>query len=160
IRADDIARAVGIARDSPERISAGILHQLREAADTGGNCYLPATSLATSASTLLSVPAADVAHMLDTMVIDGRLIADDPPHPGAPRRQRTVWLPVLHRPETAVPRRLRDLLDTSHDYLPDFANTDWDATFAQLTTQIGVTLAPEQQAAVRLALTNHLAILT
>jgi len=39
--ADTIAAAVGIARDSPERIKAGLAYTLSEAADEG-HCYLPA----------------------------------------------------------------------------------------------------------------------
>ena len=39
--ADTIAAAVGIARDSPERIKAGPAYTLSEAADEG-HCYLPA----------------------------------------------------------------------------------------------------------------------
>ncbi len=42
--ADTIAASVGIARDSPERIKAGLVHTLSQAAD-GGHCYLPESEL-------------------------------------------------------------------------------------------------------------------
>src|SRR6201989_1191937 len=54
--ADTIARSVGIAPDSPERIKAGLAYTLSEAADDG-HCYLPAPNLVTGAATILDVPA-------------------------------------------------------------------------------------------------------
>src|SRR6204780_17440 len=52
--ADTIARAVGIAHDSPERIKAGLQHTLSEAADDG-HCFLPAPNLLTDAAKILDV---------------------------------------------------------------------------------------------------------
>jgi exodeoxyribonuclease V alpha subunit len=46
--ADTIAQAVGIPRDSPERVKAGLLYTLSEAADAG-HCFLPVPNLVTAA---------------------------------------------------------------------------------------------------------------
>ncbi len=54
--ADTIAASVGIAKDSPERIKAGLAYTLSEAADDG-HCYLPEPSLVTDAAKILEVPA-------------------------------------------------------------------------------------------------------
>jgi exodeoxyribonuclease V alpha subunit len=54
--ADTIAAAVGIARDSPERIKAGLTYTLSEAADDG-HCYLPEPNLIADAAKILEVPA-------------------------------------------------------------------------------------------------------
>ena len=159
-RADEIAKAVGIAHDSLERISAGLLHQLGEAATAGGDCYLPAAALTTRASGLLGVPTPDVAATLEVMIKDGLVVAEELSEHDPRGQVRTVWLPVLHRTEAAVARRLKELLDTGNDRLRYFAEADWNSTFAQLTARIGITLAAKQRDAVRLALTSRIAILT
>ena len=48
--ADAIAASVGIARDSPERIKAGLAYTLSEAADDDGHCYLPEPALVAQAA--------------------------------------------------------------------------------------------------------------
>src|SRR6476661_2686112 len=64
--ADTIARSVGIAPDSPERIKAGLAYTLSEAADDG-HCYLPAPNLITDAAKILDVPAELVTPCLDEL---------------------------------------------------------------------------------------------
>jgi exodeoxyribonuclease V alpha subunit len=64
--ADTIAAAVGIARDSPERIKAGLACTLSEAADDG-HCYLPAPNLIADAAKILEVPAGLIAPCLDEL---------------------------------------------------------------------------------------------
>src|SRR5215217_2857573 len=50
--ADTIAQAVGIARDAPERLQAGVLHALGQSADDG-HTLLPEAELVTQAAALL-----------------------------------------------------------------------------------------------------------
>src|SRR6516162_8100286 len=64
--ADTIAAAVGIARDSPERIKAGLAYTLSEAADDG-HCYLPAPNLIADAAKILDVPSELIAPCLDEL---------------------------------------------------------------------------------------------
>ena len=59
-------RAVGIARDSPERIKAGLAYTLSEAADDG-HCYLPEPNLVADAAKILDVPAELIAPCLDEL---------------------------------------------------------------------------------------------
>jgi hypothetical protein len=64
--ADTIAAAVGIARDSPERIKAGLAYTLSEAADDG-HCYLPAPNLIADAAKILDVPSELITPGLDEL---------------------------------------------------------------------------------------------
>ena len=64
--ADTIAMTVGIARDSPERIKAGLAYTLSEAADDG-HCYLPAPNLIADAAKILDVPAELIGPCLDEL---------------------------------------------------------------------------------------------
>ena len=76
--ADTIAAAVGIARDSPERIKAGLAYTLSEAADEG-HCYLPAPNLLADAAKILEVPAELTAPCLDELAATEGVIREDVP---------------------------------------------------------------------------------
>src|SRR5690348_12854395 len=67
--ADTIAQAVGIPRDSPERVKAGLLYTLSEAADAG-HCFLPQPNLVGDAVKILDVSPSLVAQCLETLIAD------------------------------------------------------------------------------------------
>ena len=88
--ADTIAAAVGIARDSPERIKAGLAYTLSEAADDG-HCYLPAPNLIADAAKILDVPAELITPCLDELaaaegVVREAVPAQAPGRTAGPRR--------------------------------------------------------------------------
>jgi exodeoxyribonuclease V alpha subunit len=66
----------------------------------------------------------------------------------------------FHRAEVALAGGLLRLLDASVDRPPWFQTVDWTVALDWLRQRTGVTLAPEQAAAVRLALTERVAVLT
>src|SRR6516162_10860419 len=76
--ADTIAAAVGIARDSPERIKAGLAYTLSEAADEG-HCYLPAPNLIADAAKILEVPAEMIAPCLEELAAAEGVIRESVP---------------------------------------------------------------------------------
>jgi exodeoxyribonuclease V alpha subunit len=94
--ADTIAAAVGIARDSPERIKAGLAYTLSEAADEG-HCYLPAPNLMTDAAKILEVPAELITPCLDELATTERVIRESVPRPTGPRPHRR-FPPLTCRP--------------------------------------------------------------
>jgi exodeoxyribonuclease V alpha subunit len=73
---------------------------------------------------------------------------------------RAIWLVPFHRAELALAGGLLGLLDASVDRLASFQRVDWTVALDWLGQRTGVTLAPEQEAAVRLALTERVAVLT
>jgi AAA domain len=75
-------------------------------------------------------------------------------------RDRVIWLVPFHRAELALAGGLLRLLDASVDRLASFQTVDWTVALDWLRQRTGVTLAPEQEAAVRLALTERVAVLT
>jgi exodeoxyribonuclease V alpha subunit len=83
-------RRHGIARDSPERIKAGLAYTLSEAADDG-HCYLPAPNLIGDAAKILDVPAELISPCLEELTVAEGWSA---------RRSG------LRRPSRAGPRRL------------------------------------------------------
>ncbi|MFC4909997.1 ATP-dependent RecD-like DNA helicase [Actinomadura gamaensis] len=151
--ADTIAQAVGIARDSPERIKAGLQYTLSEAADQG-HCYLPEPNLVTAAEKILEVPRDLIGLALDELAADEGVIRErvnDVP---------AVYLVPFHRAERSLARGLRTLLNVPKDRLSAFADVDWTKALAWLRARTGTELAPEQEQAVRLALTEKVAVLT
>src|ERR1700742_1330812 len=80
--ADTIAASVGIARDSPERIKAGLAYTLSEAADDG-HCYLPEPRLVTDAAKILAVPANLIAPLVPDLAAEELAVRDEVPVAGA-----------------------------------------------------------------------------
>ena len=158
--ADTIAQSVGIARDSPERIKAGLAYTLSEAADDG-HCYLPAPNLIGDAAKILDVPAPLIGPCLDELAAaEGVVHETVPAHAGAAPQVPAVYLPPFYHAERSVAHALLRLHAARADRLAAFAAVDWDKALAWLAGRTGAQLAPEQAEAVRLALTSRVAVLT
>lgn len=155
--ADTIAQAVGIPHDSPERVKAGLRHTLSQAADDG-HCYLPAPNLVADAVKILDVPADLVTTCLDELVADEGVIRE--PVPAGDNTVPAVYLLPFHRAEVSLATGLLTLLRTGHDRLKTFTDVDWERAESWLRQRTGADLAPEQRQAVRLALTEKVAVLT
>jgi exodeoxyribonuclease V alpha subunit len=163
--ADTIAAAVGIARDSPERIKAGLAYTLSEAADDG-HCYLPAPNLTADAAKILEVPNELIVPCLDELaaaegVVREAVPASEPStSAGAAPQVPAVYLPPFFHAERSVAQALLRLLAARADRLTAFTSVDWDKALGWLRGRTGSELAPEQADAVRLALTSRVAVLT
>jgi exodeoxyribonuclease V alpha subunit len=158
--ADTIAMSVGIARDSPERIKAGLAYTLSEAADDG-HCYLPVPNLITDAAKILEVPAEMIAPCLDELAaVEGVVREDLPPAAEDSPPVPAVYLPPFYQAERSVAAALLRLLSAREDRLAGFASVDWDKALGWLRKRTGAALAPEQEEAVKLALTSRVAVLT
>ena len=71
-----------------------------------------------------------------------------------------VYLVPFHRAETALAAALLRLSATPADRMPAFGTVDWGKALAWLRARTGAELAAEQEQAVRLALTQRVAVLT
>ncbi|MEH1015061.1 ATP-dependent RecD-like DNA helicase [Micromonospora sp. CPCC 206060] len=158
--ADTIAQAVGIPHDSPQRVRAGIQYTLSEAAD-GGHCYLPEPNLLTDAATILGVPAELVRDCLTGLAAEEGVVREAVPNPTSEGGTiPAVYLVPFHRAEQSLAGGLLRLSRTSADRMPAFADVDWARALAWLRARTGAELADEQEQAVRLALTEKVAVLT
>ncbi|HZA84042.1 MAG TPA: ATP-dependent RecD-like DNA helicase, partial [Actinomycetes bacterium] len=163
--ADQLARSLGIPHDSPQRVKAGLQFALSQATEDG-HCYLPEPELVSKATKLLEVEEELTRQCLEELVQEEGVVAE--PLPNAPQapidqqapRDRAIWLVPFHRAEVALAGGLLRLLQAPIDRLASFRAVDWPAALDWLRQRTGVTLAPEQQAAVRLALTERVAVLT
>jgi exodeoxyribonuclease V alpha subunit len=154
--ADTIARAVGIPHDSPQRVKAGLQFTLSEATGNG-HCFLPEQELIAQAIKILQVDAGLVIECLAELADEEGVVAEDIPGGDG---EKAIYLVPFHRAEIALSNQLRTLLHTGADRMPAFAGVDWDRALAWLRRGTGAELAPEQEAAVKLALTEKVAVLT
>jgi exodeoxyribonuclease V alpha subunit len=161
--ADQLARSLGIPHDSPQRVKAGLQFALSQATDDG-NCYLPEAELVAKATGLLDVESGLAGRCLEELVAEEGVVAEPLPtavSPDAPTGgARAIWLVPFHRAESALASGLLRLLDAPVDRLPWSQAVDWTVVLNWLDRAMGVILAPEQAAAVRLALTQRVAVLT
>lgn len=158
--ADRIAQALGLPADHPSRIEAGIVFALNEMTNEG-HVYVPREMLAQKAIELLVVPQELITPALERLTEDERIrpeliplnekkaqggkVSEAQAMYGTP----VIYLTPLYFGEKGVAERLR--------------------TLAGATSQVGTinhslfpveNLSAEQQAAVNMALTHPLSILT
>lgn len=159
LTADRIAQAVGIPHDSPERVKAGLQYALSQSTDQG-HCYLPEEKLIADAVKLLQVDTGLVIDCLAELAADEEgVVRERVPGPdGQP--VTAVYLIPFHRAELSLAGRLTRLLRAEDDRLAAFRTVEWDKALAWLADRTGAELAPEQEQAVRLALSSKVAVLT
>ncbi|MFI1102593.1 ATP-dependent RecD-like DNA helicase [Streptomyces melanogenes] len=160
LTADRIAQAVGIPHDSPERVKAGLQYALSQSTDQG-HCFLPEEQLIADSVKLLQVDTGLVIDCLGELVAEEGVVREPVPGPqGGAERVTAVYLVPFHRAELSLAAQVVRLLRTGEDRMPGFQDVDWDRALSWLATRTGAELAPEQQEAVRLALTSKVAVLT
>ena len=153
--ADVLAQAVGIPHDSPQRVKAGIQFTLSEASGDG-NCFLPQDELVAKAVEILTVSSVLVGDCLRELVLEEGVVREEI-FEGDPA---AIYLVPFHRAEISLAGQLTRLLRSDVDRMSSFASVDWPRALDWLRRSTGTTLAPEQEQAVRLALTEKVAVLT
>ena len=136
--ADRIAQRLGLSRDAPERVQAGIRYLLSEAADEG-HVYLPAVEMMERAVEILEINAELLPQALEA------LRATD----GAVTEDLRYYLPPLHRSEVGAASSLKRLLQAPAEDLA-----------VPVEAEDGLELAPAQQQAVELVATSKVLVLT
>jgi exodeoxyribonuclease V alpha subunit len=155
--ADKIAQAVGIAADAPARLQAGALHALGAAGDQG-HTILPQADLLQEAVALLAAPEGAISDAIAALLESGDLVAGVQTGEVEP----LLALAPFARAESGLATRLSELAGRAGNSRACalFASVDWDAALGWLRDRHGLTLAPEQEAGVKMALTSPLSILT
>lgn len=160
LTADKIAQSVGIPHDSPDRVKAGLQYALSQSADNG-HCYLPEEQLIADAVKLLQVDTGLVIDCLGELAADEEgVVRERVPGPDGGEPVSAVYLVPFHRAEISLAGQVLRLLRTDEDRMPAFQGVDWDKALTWLAGRTGADLALEQREAVRLALTEKVAVLT
>jgi exodeoxyribonuclease V alpha subunit len=146
-----------MAHDAPERIQAGVLHLLREAAGDG-HTFFPFDELSVQSLEILGIedPAkirqATSELCKPEMSPKGPLVIAEK----LPEGDKAVYLLGLHHAETGVAAHVATLCQTGK-VLPNF---DVEAELAILQRESRIELAGKQIEAVRLALRGGMLVLT
>lgn len=137
----------------------GLQFTLSEASNEG-HYYLPQAALIATATAILTVESVLVETCLTDLSEEEGVITEYLPGPAGGATIPAVYLVPFYRAEVSLAHGLRRLLQASTERLPTFQRVDWEAAMTWLQRTTRSTLAPEQGAAVRLALTEKVAVLT
>ena len=147
--ADQIAAKLGIARDAMVRVRAGVSYALAEAMDEG-HCGLPEDDLLRSGAELLEVTADRLTAALALELQEGAVVAD------TVGERRCIFLAGLYRAERDIAERLQSLVGGE----PPWPALDVDRAIPWLEQRGGLTLAPSQREALRLAVASKALVIT
>ncbi len=147
--ADQLAERLGIPKESPFRLRAGLGHVLEEALGEGQS-GLPRAELTLRAARLLGVEAGALEAVLAEEVAAGVLVSD--PVEATP----CLFLPWVHQAERAIAAGLRRLAGGQ----PPWRIDDADARVGAVEQTLALRLADEQRTALRMALTTKLSVIT
>jgi exodeoxyribonuclease V alpha subunit len=147
--ADQIAAKLGIEKTALIRVRAGISFALGEAMDDG-HCGLPHEELVVLTRQLLEVPAELVETALGLELQEGAVIADDLDE------RRCVFLAGLYRAEREIAKKLSALAAGK----PPWPLIDGDNAIPWVEKRTKLALAESQIAAVRVALTSKVLVIT
>jgi exodeoxyribonuclease V alpha subunit len=155
--ADTIALAVGVAPDAPERLQAGMLHALSAAADQG-HMLVPEDDLLLQAANLVGVSPTQVRETMEALLGSTEVVVATRQHMSG----RLMALLPFARAESGLASRLQTLAAVGgHSRAAQlFARVPWQEAFSWLAKRHGLELASGQEAAVRMALTRPVSILT
>jgi exodeoxyribonuclease V alpha subunit len=148
--ADSIAEKLGIARNAPARLEAGLLFAL-DTASEDGHVHVPDTKLFEIAADLLRIDAGVLAASLQTLNSSGLVIVENLPPRGV-----CVSLPKLLTAEVESSQRLREIIDTP---ARAFA-LDVDAAITDYELSSTITLAAQQRRAVAAAMLDKCVVIT
>jgi exodeoxyribonuclease V alpha subunit len=148
--ADAIAEKLGIARDAPERLEAGLLHALETSANDG-HMHLPDDELIAAAGELLSIPLDSLPPRLAALEAR-RLVVRETLGDRGP----CTALPWAHTAEAESAALLAELTRTPARGLA----LDLHAAIHAFESVTGVTLAAQQRRAVEAALTDKCVVIT
>jgi len=148
LTADRIARAIGIAADSPSRAQAGVLHTLEEGSGEG-HLYYPRSVLIQKCQQLLEIDREIIAAAVASLAREDKLIAEDQENPA-------VYLPAFYQAETGIALLLSQLQAAAH------ANQRIDPQKAipWVQQRMDIVLAEKQLQALRTALKSKVMVIT
>lgn len=142
--ADRIARSLGLTGDHPERVQAGVLHELRSLSDAG-HTFAPQGVLEERAAAMLEVEVEHVRAAIDALWASERVVVEE----------SRVYLRRLYQAELTVTECVKALADAPSEPLPLL-----DEAVRDFERQRGLELAPAQRRAVEATGKHKLVIIT
>jgi len=147
--ADQIAHRLGIDRNSPERIRAGLQHVLLQSTNAG-HCAVPFAVLQEETTRLLVVDPSLVLAGIERSLASRELVRQ------RIEQEELVFLPHLLRAEEHIATRLLGMARQP----PPYPEIDPVVALPEIQSRTGQDLAPSQQAALTAALRHRLLVIT
>jgi exodeoxyribonuclease V alpha subunit len=148
--ADSIAEKIGIAKDDPKRLAAGIAHVLETQLEDG-HCHVPEEQLTALASDLLGVPQERVKPSLSQLEHQQRVVKEVLGDRGACVSLLEIW-----QTERSAAIALAELARTPARPL----TLDIDAAIKDFEVAHTIDLAPQQARAIAAALLDKITVIT
>ncbi|HOE65081.1 MAG TPA: ATP-dependent RecD-like DNA helicase [Candidatus Hydrogenedentes bacterium] len=145
--ADAVAMEVGISKDSPRRLEAGLLHTMQQSS-LKGHVFSERAELFEEASRLLEVDAALLDAPLKTLSNDTHLVLDND--------DQHVYLKALWDAETGAAELLSRLMRTRANDVP----IKTEKAVEWVEKHNGIALSPEQRDAIRTAIHSKVMVIT
>ena len=146
--ADQLALSLGLAGDDPQRIEAGLLFELRHNL-TNGHTFLPRRKLLAATASLIGVGTEALSDGLDALLEQGELVQEEI------AGETACYLAELYACECYVADSISQM-SRAELYPPQ----DVDKLIDQIQTEQGISYAPQQRQAVRLAAQRQVMLLT
>ena len=150
--ADMLALSMGLDKESPFRISAAIIHVLKNAASTKGHTYLPLGMLVRETLKLLAFEAekeSTVMATIDDMQLEGTLVYLNDYH------MNGVMLSSYHNLEKSIAKNLLRILGHSVEL-----DLDLEQEIAAFEKEQGVTLHSAQKEAITAAVNSGCVVIS
>ncbi|MNW46807.1 ATP-dependent RecD-like DNA helicase [compost metagenome] len=146
LKADEIARAIGIGMDSPYRLNAALQHILNETCYGAGHCFVFERDLIKRTKELLiGVPVQDIETELQLMSAHEQVIWED----------NKIYLEHLYTYENKLAHKLACMAIRSGEAMPFL-----EPMIREYQLQQGIVLAEKQREAVREMFRQQLLIIT
>jgi exodeoxyribonuclease V alpha subunit len=159
LKADVIARNMGVESDAPTRIRAG-LHYALNKLSSEGHTYAPRHLLLTTAAELLGIEQSTrIAAALDGQIVAGELVGESIVEADGSRVD-AIYLPAYYHSEKGAAKMLRAIIDSPSSLIGAWKTVKWDKFLADLAQKNDVSLTEQQQGAVKAALTTKVSVLT
>lgn len=147
--ADALALSQGMEGDSPQRIAAAILFELRHNADNG-HCFLPVNKLTAATAQLIEIEPEQVQEGLDMLLDSGEVVQEPVANVVA------CYLAGLYNDEVFVSYQLKRM--ACHTYERSRVKTG--LVIEKLEAEQGITFAPQQRHTLDAALEKQLLVIT
>lgn len=151
--ADTIAQSLGIPRDSPQRIEAGIEFVLGELSSDGHVCY-PVDELLAEAEKMLEVGQPAIEAGIQSLIKESRVMVEELLERGIPRPY--IWIRALYMAEGGIVREVGRLKRAPCR----LRGVEAERAVAWVQEKLKLQLADKQKDAVMMALQEKLLIIT
>ncbi|HON50994.1 MAG TPA: ATP-dependent RecD-like DNA helicase [Candidatus Sumerlaeota bacterium] len=150
--ADKVAHSLGIPKDSPQRIRAGILHVLKEASSDEGHTFLPENILHQRAMEILEIGDVDeIKNAQESLAEEDRIVIEN-----TKEEIKAVFPKALHICERGVAERIAYLCSLRR---APFRN-DSESAILAFEQKFNFKLASLQKEAVSLAMNGGIMVIT